>query len=216
MVSAPEAGKVTVAPGQEVSGIDFQIQLVPFATVSGVVAGADDIVPVMLVPQDASGSGPLGGQTMNGRTQADGTFSISNVPPGRYIAVARSGGRGGGDPRIGMQSIVVNGQNVGGVSLIMQPPLTLSGNITVESSGTPAPTDYSTFRIDVPDVTPLPFGGGGGPGGRGGGPGGGGRAANNGAFQIGNLLPGRHYIRISGGGQGRAGPRRRAGQGNGR
>ena len=69
-----------------------------------------------------------------------------------------------------MQSIVVNGQNLGGVSLIMQPPLTLSGNITVESSGTPAPTDYSTFRIDVPDVTPLPFGGGGGPGGRGGGP----------------------------------------------
>ena len=67
VVSAPEAGRVTVAPGQEVAGIDFQIQLVPFATVSGVVAGADDIVPVMLMPQDASGNGPLGGQMLNGR-----------------------------------------------------------------------------------------------------------------------------------------------------
>ena len=102
-----------------------------------------------------------------------------------------------------MQSIVVNGQNVGGVSLVLQPGVTLSGNITVESSGTAAPTDYSGFRVDVPDVTPLPFGGGGG-GGRGGLAGGAGRAERNGTFQVGNLLPGRHYIRITGGGQGQA------------
>jgi hypothetical protein len=139
---------------------------------------------------------------LTGRSQADGTFVISNVPPGRYIAVARSGGRNN-DPRTAMQSIVVNGQNVGGVSLVLQPGVTLSGNITVESSGTAAPTDYSGFRVDVPDVTPLPFGGGGG-GGRGGLAGGAGRAERNGTFQVGNLLPGRHYIRITGGGQGQA------------
>ena len=34
----PEAGKISVAPGQEVVGIDFQIQLVALATVSGIVA----------------------------------------------------------------------------------------------------------------------------------------------------------------------------------
>ncbi len=207
VVSAPEAGKVNVAPGQEVGGIDFQIQLVPLATVGGIVAGADDVVPVMLVPQDASGTRPLGGQVLSGRSQADGTFAISNVPPGRYLAVARSGGRNN-DSRSAVQSIVVNGQNLGGVSLVLQPGGTLSGNITVESSGTPAPGDYSGFRVEAPDVTPLPFGGaGGGPGGgRGGaGGGGGGRAEKNGAFAVGNLLPGQHYIRvaITGGGPGR-------------
>src|SRR5207247_1360167 len=82
-----------LAPGQEAAGIDFQIQLVPFATITGIVAGADDVVAVMLVPQDASGSGLPGGQMLTGRSQADGTFSISNVPPGRYVAIARSGGR---------------------------------------------------------------------------------------------------------------------------
>ena len=196
VVNANEAGKVTVAPGQEVGGIDFQIQLVPLATVSGIVAGADDVVPVMVMAEESAGRGPLGGPMLTGRSQADGTFAVSNVPPGRYVVVARSPGRSN-DPKTGMQSIVVNGQNVGGVSLILQSGVTLSGNITVESSGTPAPADYSTFRVDAPDVTPLPFGGGGGRGGPQGG-----RVEKNGAFQIGNLLPGRHYIRVAGGGQG--------------
>jgi hypothetical protein len=202
VVNAPEAGKVAVAPGQEVGGIDFQIQLVPFATVSGIVSGAaDDVASVVIVPQDMIGGAVarLGGQVLTGRAQADGTFSISNVPPGRYIAIARSGGRGG-EPRTGLQPVVVNGQNIDGVSLALQSGVTISGNITVESSGTPAPDDYSVFRIETPDVNPLPIGGGGG--GRGGGPlaGGGGRAAKNGSFQVGNLLPGAHYIRVSGGG----------------
>jgi Carboxypeptidase regulatory-like domain len=198
-VNAPEAGKVTVGPGQEVGGIDFQIQLVPLTTVSGIVAGADDVVPVMLMAEDPGGRGPLGGPALTGRSQTDGTFSIPNVPPGRYVAVARSGGRNNEDVKTGMQAIVVNGQNVGGVSLILQSGVTLAGNVTVESSGTAAPTDYSGFRVDVPDVAPLPFGPGGG--GRGG-PAGNGRVEKNGAFQIGNLLPGRHYIRVTGGGQG--------------
>jgi hypothetical protein len=199
VVSAPEAGKVAVAPGQEVAGIDFQIQLVPFATVSGVVAGADGTAAIVIVPEGAVG-GPLarlGGTVLTGRAQADGTFSISNVPPGRFVAIARSNGREG-EPRTAMQSIVVNGQHIEGVTLTLQPGVTLSGNITVESSGTPAPADYSGFRVEAPDVNPLPIGGGRG----GGAAGAGGRAERNGSFQVANLLPGAHYIRVSGGGGG--------------
>jgi hypothetical protein len=199
-VSAAEAGKVNVSPGQEVSGIDFQIQLVPLATVTGIVSGAQDGANVMLAPQDARGGlGPLGGQMFAGRVQPDGSFQITSVPPGRYTAVARSGGRGG-DPRTGMQTVIVNGQNVDGVTLVLQPGVTVSGNITVESSGTPSPADYSVFRVDVPDVNPLP---GGGPlgGGRGGPFGaGGGRVEKNGSFSVANLQPGAHYVRVTGGG----------------
>src|SRR5579872_603152 len=198
VVSASEAGKVTVGPGQEVGGIDFQIQLVPFATVAGVVGGADNNsgITVTLAPQDTGARGPLGGAVMNGRTAQDGSFSIPNVPPGHYVAIARSGGRQN-DQRIGVQNVVVAGQNIGGLAIMLQPEITLSGNITVESSGTPAPTDYSAFRIDAPEVTPLPAGGG--PGGRGGGPfGTAGRAAANGSFSVSNLVPGKHYVRITG------------------
>src|SRR5262249_4812960 len=135
VVSAAEAGKVTLAPGQEVAGIDFQIQLVPLAKVTGIVGGAQDVASILLVPQEASvGLGRLVGLTLVGRAGADGAFTTANVPPGRYTAVARSGGRSG-DPRTAMQTVVVNGQNVDGVTLILQPGVTVSGNITVESSG---------------------------------------------------------------------------------
>ena len=200
VVSAPEAGRVQVGAGQEVSSIDFQIQLVPLATVNGIVVGAEDAVAVTLAPQEGAG-GPLarlGGQILTGRAQADGTFSIASVPPGRYVAIARSGGRNG-EPRIGTQAVVVNGQNIDSVTLALRPGITLSGNITVESSGTPAPADYSVFRVDAPEVDPLPIGGGAGRGG--GGPlGAGGRSEKNGTFQVPNLLPGAHYIRVTGGG----------------
>jgi hypothetical protein len=149
---------------------------------------------VLLVPQD--GAGLLRGQLLRSGSQADGSFAIANVPPGRYLAVARSGGRGD-DPRMGTQSLNVNGENISGVTIALQPGVLLSGNITVESAGTAAPTDYSTFRVDVPDAEPLPFLAGPGPGG--GGPGAtGARAQKNGAFEVGALLPGRHYIRASG------------------
>jgi protocatechuate 3,4-dioxygenase beta subunit len=202
VISSTEAGKVTIGPGQEASGIDFQIQVVALATVSGNVAGADGIVSVTLSPQEATGGlGRIGGaQTYNGRATAAGTFSIPNVPPGRYLAVARSGGRNG-DPKTAVQSILVNGQNVDGVTLLMMPGVTIAGNITVDSAGTPSPSDYSIFRVTIADAEPLP-GGGGGPGGRGGrgGFGGDDRVQTNGSFTLTNIEPGLHYVRVSGGG----------------
>src|SRR5256885_17182382 len=116
----------------------------------------------MMVPAASGGAGRFGGQTLIGRAMADGTFTIANVPPGHYTVVARSGGRSG-DPRMAMQTITVSGQNLDGVTLMLQPGVSVSGSITVESSGTPAPTDYSAFRVDVPELDPLP--GGAGPGG---------------------------------------------------
>jgi hypothetical protein len=194
VAGAAQAGQVTIAPGQELGGIDFQIQLVPLATVKGIVAGMDGSASVVLVPHDSTALGRFRGQSLNGRTQADGTFTIANVPPGQYVAVARTGGGRSGQPKMGSQSVVVDGQNVEGVTLVLQSGVSLSGNITVESSGTPAPADYSSFRIEAPEVDPLPLGGGG----RGGAT----RAENNGTFRIDNLLPGLRHIRITGGGQG--------------
>ena len=197
VVSTAEAGKVVLGPGQEIGGVDFQIQLVALATVSGIVAGAQDLANVTLVPQQSAGG--FGGQNFNGRVLADGTFTIANVPPGHYTAIARTGGRSG-DPRTAMQAVVVTGQNLDGVTLVLQPGVTLSGNITVESSGTAAPADYSVFRLDVPEVNPVPGGPPGGGGGRGGPFGGAGGVQKNGSFAIDNLQPGQHYIRVTGGG----------------
>ena len=92
-VTAAEAMKLTVGPGQEIAGIDFQVQLVAMATVRGFVMNADSPVSVLLAPQEAGGV--RRGQVLRGGTQADGSFTITNVPPGHFTAIARSGGRGG-------------------------------------------------------------------------------------------------------------------------
>jgi protocatechuate 3,4-dioxygenase beta subunit len=198
VVTSSEAGKITVAPGQESGGIDFQVQLVTLATVRGMAGGADDSpVSVMLVPQDANGGAVVGAAVLRGRVEQGGAFAIPNVAPGRYLAVARSGGRRD-DPKTAIQTIAVNGQDIDNLALVLTPGVSVSGNITVESSGTPAPTDYSTVRVDIPEVNPLPFLAGGPAGGRGG-RGGilAGRAEQNGAFQIDNLIPGAHYVRVT-------------------
>jgi protocatechuate 3,4-dioxygenase beta subunit len=192
VISSAEAAKVSVGPGQEVTGIDFQVQLVATATVSGLVTGADGPAAVMLIPTDAGGM--IRAETLRGSAGWDGTFSIPNVPPGRYTAAAQSGARWE-DPKIGTVPLTVSGQNITGLTIAMQDGVTLSGNITVESSGTPAPADYSGFRIDMPEVDPLPLVGGPG---RGGGPNAtGARAEKNGTFSIGNVFPGRHYVRVT-------------------
>ena len=43
----------------------------------------------------------------------------------------------------------MTGENLSGVTIALQPGVSLSGYITVESAGTPAPADYSTFRVDA-------------------------------------------------------------------
>lgn len=198
VVTSSAAGKIAVAPGQEIGGIDFQVQLVTFATVRGVAGGADDSpVTVMLVPQDVNGAPVAGVAVLRGRVEQGGAFTISNVAPGRYLAVARSGGRRD-DPKTAIQTIAVNGQDINNLALVLTPGVSVSGNITVESSGTPAPTDYSTFRVDIPEVTPLPLLAGGPAGGRGGRGMGSGRAEPNGAFEVDNLIPGIHDVRVTG------------------
>jgi hypothetical protein len=192
VASAADAGKVSVGPGQELTSIDFQVQLVPFATITGVVAGADSPGQVRMIPLDVGGV-MMGGLALGGRAGPGGTFTVNNVPPGRYLMVARTTGRWD-DLKVAIQPINVAGQNITGMVLTLMPGVSVSGNITVESSGTPAPTDYSTIRIDVPDVDPLPNIGGPGPGGPNQT---GGRADKNGAFEVDNLLPGRHYIRVT-------------------
>jgi protocatechuate 3,4-dioxygenase beta subunit len=109
-VSSPnEARAVTVGLGAEALGIDFNLLLVRTSRISGRVTNPDGTpVPngnVNLSLEASSGrgggGGPAGGafgESFGSRIQADGSFSIANVPPGRYTLRARSSppGRGGG------------------------------------------------------------------------------------------------------------------------
>jgi hypothetical protein len=187
VIEAGQAARVRLEPGQEVAGIDFPLQLVPLATVRGVVAGG--AATVMLLPEGsggAAGAGPGGGRgggrgvmaglgagglgaaigaavggalrggALRATTQADGSFVIPNVTPGRYTVVAVSGqggGRGGaaGPSASAVQPLTVSGSEIS-VALTLAPGVSASGTVTLEAGGANVPSAFTAFRVNV---TPL-------------------------------------------------------------
>jgi protocatechuate 3,4-dioxygenase beta subunit len=158
--SAANATAVETGAGEERLGVDFQLQLVPLATISGmVIAPSGDargtVVRLINTGDDVSGLG-----NSVARPSGDGTFEITGVAPGRYTLVARAmiggrdgrgpGGRAGtgrggaaGDPgieRLWAQSdVTVDGHAVSGVVLALQPGLTVAGRVDFHGGSPPDP-----------------------------------------------------------------------------
>jgi hypothetical protein len=139
------ATSVTLGVGDERSGVDFQLQLVPTARIEGAVTSADGTMPpgtqISLVPQDQGGVPQIPGlNTSTSRAMQNGRFQFTGVAPGQYRLMARAviraplpnaqGGRGGAPDQGG------RGGGRGGAGAIQQVlwasmDLTVSGqNIT--------------------------------------------------------------------------------------
>lgn len=142
VMAAADASRLKVAAAQELTGIDFQLQLVPLATVRGI--STDPRGGVSLISED--GAGPMRMQ-LQASVQDDGSFSIRNVPPGKYIAVARTDGVIG-SASIAMQPVVVNGEDVM-ITLTPVKASHLGGTLTFESTATPPPKTFGGFRISA-------------------------------------------------------------------
>jgi hypothetical protein len=91
---ASMAQSVTVAIGDERSGVDMQLQLVPTTRVAGTVTGATGPVSgaqVQLIDRSA----PQGLNVRGARSNATGRFSFTGVPPGQYTILVRATPKGG-------------------------------------------------------------------------------------------------------------------------
>lgn len=83
-VSISAASLITVASGQERSGVNLQVSLMPTARVSGTLSvptGSASYVPVTLIPADSERHDHDAISTM---TDADGRFAFLAVPSGDY------------------------------------------------------------------------------------------------------------------------------------
>ena len=127
---------VTVGAGEQRAGVDFDVQDVPTATVSGTVpvSAGDRIPSVALIPNtDVAEPDSVLVRTVTG----DGTFTFTGVPPGRYTVLARGFSRAPGSfdaPTWFVTEIIVDGQDVTGLSLPLQPGLTISGHVAFTGS----------------------------------------------------------------------------------
>jgi uncharacterized protein (DUF2141 family) len=160
---AAQAVPIKLAAAEERAGVDFPLSLVPTAKVEGTV-----VVPEGVNPQGLSiqmiGSNPQGmSLDLFRRTTpgADGSFTFAGLAPGPYAIVVQAQppgppvGRAGpapGPPRQpthwARADVTLDGQDISGVSLTLQPGMVVAGRILLEGTSAPPP-DLSRIRINL-------------------------------------------------------------------
>jgi len=189
--SAAEARAITVGVSSEVSDIDFSLQLVRTARVSGHVENPDGSWTaqgnVNLAPQGNTRAGGLG-NNYGGRIGWDGQFSIANVPPGLYTLRARNNDRDA--PLSTSQPLSVSSGDIANVVVILQTGGSLSGSLVFQPGSTSPPADLTQVRITAPSTEPDDnIGPAPNP-----------RVNKDGTFTIDGVSVGAHLIRPNGGG----------------
>jgi hypothetical protein len=160
--SAAQASVIRVAAGEERAGVDFGVTVVPAIRVEGTVTGPDGVAhpgtQVNLVGEDAHG-GVFGFDSIRtARVGEGGRFQFADVTPGTYTVAARVGiAQPGTVASPGAVSVLwatseinVEGQSITGVSLQMQPGLTVSG--AVRFDGTSPPLNLAASRVNTVSI----------------------------------------------------------------
>jgi hypothetical protein len=163
--SVNEAKPVAVGLSQEVLDINFSMQLVRVSRISGIVSNPDG-TPVTagnvnLMPDNGGLAGGRAGQlgmNFGGRIQWDGAFTITNVPPGRYVLRARA--QDSESPLFGAQPLSVDGADVAGLSVVLMTGATITGTVTFLPGVATASTvpDPTQLRILAPSTDQSDFG----------------------------------------------------------
>jgi hypothetical protein len=157
------AEMITVSAGEERRGVDFALQLVPVAKIEGTIAGPGGQLPqnaqATLVGSGVNATTGVGSTSV--RSTPDGKFTVSGVAPGRYTLMVRGVSPGGGAPAGGASrgggpagpvlwgslDLDVDGRDLTGLVVVLQPGTTVSGRVVFE--GTPPQTMQGAARVSL-------------------------------------------------------------------
>ena len=169
--NAAEAQRLSVGAGEELA-IGFSLLPVRMVRISGVVVSAGGGAPgnggrgagrgglVMLTNSGDAGEGVL--TSMAGPVQADGSFTIANVPPGSYVLNVRSGGARNINQgvleavEIGSLPITVSDGDVTGVTIVTARGASIAGTIVTDGA---ASLNLTSLRVTTRQLRNT-FGGG--------------------------------------------------------
>lgn len=151
---------VTVAFGQEATGIDLPLRYVQTSRIEGVIIGIDGQpakAELTIVNQD-----PVNSSTMRIVLAANGRFTRAGIPPGRYTIAARAPDPNAKpEPGGGMllrlwaqQDVEVSGEDVLGLTLTLQPGMTVSGRVVFEAK-TLKPPAVGTLQVNLNAVAVI-------------------------------------------------------------
>jgi len=149
--SAAGAGKVAVGLGDERTGVDFVVQLTRMGTMSGTLIAPDGGAPQQVgfvissvgvqLPSLVGASPTFTNET----TPTGRAFKYTNLAPGRYTVTAQSTVP---TVRWARTEVDVSGTDVTGVSMVLQPALTLSGRMVFDGTMAP-PENASAIRVNL-------------------------------------------------------------------
>lgn len=157
-----EAATIAVAQGEERSGVDFQLQFVPMARLSGTVANADGTPPPAMTTVTLIANAPTAAMMDSlrvTRAGADGKFTLTGIASGRYVVSSRASPRPGappssasGMPDVGAfwasADVTVEGMDVPDVTLTLQRGFTVSGRLAFDGSAA-VPSDLTRARVTL-------------------------------------------------------------------
>jgi hypothetical protein len=192
-----QATSVSVAAGEERSGIDLKLQLSTIVNLEGMVTAPVDINPMSITmglrPERSELSGT---RTVSVHAASDGRFRAEKVSAGNYWLTAyailpRSPGAQPGVPTPlfwAAMPVSVQDRDVSGLALTMQPSMTVAGRVRVDNVVAGVATDPKQWLVSLaaaPEAPPiigiLPAVG---------------RADSDGAFTVTNVTPGRYRFAV--------------------
>ncbi len=153
---ARDAARIQLNAGEERAGLDFWLDLVPTSRVEATVArppGRErESLAVLLTPVGPSPTFVIG---TRGQLGPDGRVTFPNVAPGEYVLNAIAGS--GAERVWARQPLVIDGADVTGLSLTLQPALTFAGSIVMDQP-TASLADLASLRVALRgDADPRAF-----------------------------------------------------------
>lgn len=132
-----EAQRVTVAAGQEASGIIVPLARATTTTVRGSVRASGQ-TPVgsltFITAREFGGPSAYAGQMAMATAASDGSFTIAGLLPGTYMVEARSMRE---EKQFASREVVVAGSDVGGINLVLSEGVTARGRIVFDTETPP-------------------------------------------------------------------------------
>jgi uncharacterized protein (DUF2141 family) len=152
--SIDEAGLVHVEAGEERNSVDVRAGYLPAATISGVLLDPDGRAPKNVI-MNLVQIGVRGPAVFGRPSPVDGAFSFAGVAPGQYAVTARAtsspDAAGAGMPPLWARAdVAVNGLNVSGIRVQLQPGANLTGAVAFETTGQRPPP--ASVRVGLTPV----------------------------------------------------------------
>jgi protocatechuate 3,4-dioxygenase beta subunit len=153
--TAAQAQRVKLGVAQQASGIDFNLVAGRTSTVRGIATSASGL---LLGGETVTMMREIGGPTMwmgsavavaTTKVAGDGSWTLSNIPPGEYRLSIRAAARGNDPAQEGQVTVNVAGVDVEGLSLVAGAGGTVRGEV-VTDDGSPLPAGFDRMQVRPP------------------------------------------------------------------